>query len=324
VNLEPLSGIVAAPFLPMEEDGWIDWRALERYMDWIAQSRPRAIAMNMDASEGPSLTRDEQCQVVRVARAAIGGRCTLISGLIADATADAAAWGRSLVAAGAEGLAVFPPFPAFIGSPLPAAMVAVHYAAIAQATNVPLIAFRMRWVPAFDRPTLEALAAIEEIVGIKDAMRDTGEMIETIALLKQLPRKIGFLTGNDPVILETMLVGGDGALIGFAGTATGRLLAMHRAVEDRDIPATLAIWEMLGPLARHCWRDPVRDYRPRIKEVLLMQGLFRTPAVRAPQPGIGEGERKTLRQLAGRAGLLAEEPADRDVRRTSMESIDGL
>jgi len=309
MTFEPLTGIIAAPFLPMRQDVRIDWPALDRYMDWIAAAQPRAIAMNMDASEGPSLSRDEQLEVIRVAKGAIAGRCQLLSGLIANATADAASWGRELVAAGADGLAVFPPFPAFLGNPLPARLVSSHYAAIGVATGVPLVAFRMRWVPEFDPATLDELARIPELVGIKDAMRDTGQMIETIAALDRLPRRIAFLTGNDPVILETMLVGGDGALIGFAGTATDRLVAMHQAVESRDIELALGIWRALGPLARHCWRDPVRDYRPRMKEVLVMQGLFGTATVRAPQPGIDDQERRTLRSLAAAADLLDAMPA---------------
>ena len=55
-----LEGIVAAPFLPMNPDFSIDWTSLRSYIGWIAGQRPTAIAMNMDASEGPSLSRDEQ------------------------------------------------------------------------------------------------------------------------------------------------------------------------------------------------------------------------------------------------------------------------
>ncbi len=309
MTLEALTGVIAAPSLPMSDDASIDWASLERYMAWVASGGPRAIAMNMDASEGPSLTLDEQLEVVRIAKDAIAGRCTLYSGLIANATVDAVAFGQRLVNAGAEGLAVFPPYPAFAGTPLPAPMVSKHYAAVARATNVPLIAFRMRWVAPFDKATLEQLAGIDELVGIKDAMRDTGEMITTIEALKKLPRKIGFLTGNDPVIYETMLVGGDGALIGFAGTATDRLVAMHGAVKRRDFNGAAAIWSDLGPLARYCWRDPVRDYRPRMKEVLKLQGLFRSATVRSPQTGVSDAERSALRRLALQAGLLADAKA---------------
>jgi 4-hydroxy-tetrahydrodipicolinate synthase len=47
-----LTGIVAAPFLPMNPDFSIDWDSLRPYVRWIARQRPTAIAMNMDASEG--------------------------------------------------------------------------------------------------------------------------------------------------------------------------------------------------------------------------------------------------------------------------------
>ena len=68
-----LEGIVAAPFLPMLPDFSIDWTSLRSYIRWIAQQTPTAIAMNMDASEGPSLEHDEQLEVLRVCKDVIGG-----------------------------------------------------------------------------------------------------------------------------------------------------------------------------------------------------------------------------------------------------------
>ena len=46
----PLTGIVAAPFLPMLPDASIDWTTLPDYIGWIAAQRPTA-AMNMDATK---------------------------------------------------------------------------------------------------------------------------------------------------------------------------------------------------------------------------------------------------------------------------------
>jgi 4-hydroxy-tetrahydrodipicolinate synthase len=57
-------GIVAAPFLPMLPDQSIDFASLGPYLAWIAKQKPTAIAMNMDASEGPALDRDEQLAVL--------------------------------------------------------------------------------------------------------------------------------------------------------------------------------------------------------------------------------------------------------------------
>ena len=79
-----LQGIVAAPFLPMKPDFSIHWDDLKRYIAWVAQYRPTAIAMNMDASEGPALTRDEQLEILAVCKEAIAGRTRLLSGLMSD------------------------------------------------------------------------------------------------------------------------------------------------------------------------------------------------------------------------------------------------
>jgi 4-hydroxy-tetrahydrodipicolinate synthase len=134
-----LEGIVAAPFLPMNPDFSIDWVSLRSYLAWIAGQRPIAIAMNMDASEGPSLSRDEQLEVVRVCREVIGGACPLFSGLIAGYTADAIAWGNVLKEAGAQGLAVFPPFPVFLGNPVPTEMIYAYHKPIADGVGLPLV-----------------------------------------------------------------------------------------------------------------------------------------------------------------------------------------
>lgn len=300
-----LTGIVAAPVLPMLPDQSIDWTSLRSYIKWVAQQRPTAIAMNMDASEGPSLDRDEQLEILRVCREIVGD-VTLFSGLIAGSTRSAVSWGKELKAAGAQALAVFPPFPTFLGNPVPAEMIYAYHKAIADGVGLPLIAFQFpkAFGPDFPPETLERLASIPEVIGLKEASFDTTKTVETIAIARALPRKLGILTGSDTFIYEAMVMGCDGALIGFASTATRELIDMHRAVEAKDFVRAFAIWERLGPLARYAWRAPIRDYRPRMKEVLKMQGLIAHATVRAPQLGVDDAERAELRRLAEFAGLV--------------------
>jgi 4-hydroxy-tetrahydrodipicolinate synthase len=307
---EPLSGIVAAPFLPMSPDETIDVASLEPYLDGIAAARPTAIAINMDASEGPSLSRAEQLAVLRRTKDVVAGRARVFSGLIAGYTADAVAWGRELKEAGAEGLAVFPPFPVFLGNPVPSEMIFRYHRAIAEAVDVPLVAFQFpkAFGPDYPPETLARLAAIPQIVGLKEASFDTAKTIETIDAARALPRRIGILTGSDTFIMEALVMGCDGALIGFAGTATDQLVAMQRAIAAGDYATGRAIWGRLGPLARYCWRPPIRDYRPRMKEVLVLQNLFRHATCRAPQLGVDAAERTELRRLAEQAGLLNSAP----------------
>ena len=301
-----LQGIVAAPVLPMLPDHSIDWTSLRSYMRWIAGQKPAAIAMNMDASEGPALEHDEQLEVLRVCAGVIAGRMPLVSGLIAGSTPAAVRWGNELKQAGAEALAVFPPFPTFLGNPVPSEMIYAYHKAIADGVGLPLIAFQFpkAFGPDFPPDTLARLATIPEILGLKEASFDTQKTIETIDAARALPRKLGILTGSDTFIFEAMVMGCDGALIGFAGTATAQLVDMQRRVSGKVVAGAAAIWERLGPLARFAWRPPIRDYRPRMKEVLRMQGLIAHATVRPPQLGVDEAERTDLRRLAAFAGLL--------------------
>jgi 4-hydroxy-tetrahydrodipicolinate synthase len=299
-------GIVAAPFLPMNEDESIDWKSLQSYYRWLAAQRPTAIAVNMDASEGSSLTREEQLDVLRATLEAVDGACPVLSGVMASFTADAVRWGNELKRAGAQGLVVFPPLPVFLGNPLPSEMVVRYHAAIG-GIGLPFVAFQL---PKGEGPDLSAdvmreLVKFSNFIGVKEASCDAVRTIESVDTAARLPRKLGILTGSDQFILEAMLMGCDGALIGFAGTATEELIRMHAAVRSRDTATAYRIWDRLGPMARYCWRLPERDYRPRMKEVLVMQGLIRSAAVRAPQMGIGEAERAELRRLARHAGLIA-------------------
>jgi 4-hydroxy-tetrahydrodipicolinate synthase len=308
MSLQPLSGIVAAPLLPMKPDFTVDWVNLRSYMAWIAGQKPAAIAMNMDSSEVVALRRDEQIEVIRVCREVVSDACPVISGLFAGSTEEAIGFGLKLKHIGAQALVVFPPFPTFLGLPLPTEMVFRYHKAIADGVELPIIAFQFpKGVgPEFPPDTLAELVKIPQVIGLKEASYDAVRTVDTVEAAAALPRKIAILTGSDSFILEAMLMGCDGALIGFAGTAVAEQVEMHAAAAARDYDRAAAIWARLRPLAVFLFRAPNRDYRARLKELLVMQGLFASAAVRPPLLPITEAERAELRRLAIRAGLVAE------------------
>lgn len=298
-------GVISAPFLPMLDEA-IDWASLRQYMAWIVAQRPSAIAVNMDAAEAPALTAAERVEVMRVCAEVVGGQVPLISGLIGGSTDQMVEHGRDLVAAGAEGFCVFPPFPVFIGSPIPAEMIRRFHADIAAALGLPLIAFQFPrgWGPDYSGEMLSALASIPEVMAIKESSFDANQTIQTVEAVKALPSPISVLTGSDTFIYEALLMGCDGALIGFAGTAIAELVAMQRAVDRGNAQAGREIWDRLAPLARFCWRAPIRDFRPRMKEVLRLQGLIASNAVRRPQLNISEAEKAELKRIVEQAKLV--------------------
>jgi 4-hydroxy-tetrahydrodipicolinate synthase len=185
-------------------------------------------------------------------------------------------------------------------------MIVRYHRAIAEASDLPIICFQFPkgWGPDYTPEILRAMAQIPQLVGIKESSFDVGQTLQTIEVARQLPAPIGVLTGSDTFIFEALVMGCSGALIGFAGTATAELVAMHDAVQRGDLNAARSIWDRLGPIARYCWRLPIRDFRPRMKEVLRLQGHFPSAACREPQLGIAGDERQAIAQLCRQQGLV--------------------
>ncbi|MBN3801940.1 dihydrodipicolinate synthase family protein [Paraburkholderia sp. Ac-20336] len=285
-------GVVAAPVLPFLESGEIDWNTLDRYIAEVGAAQPRAVAMNMALSEVSSLEVDEQLEVIRRCRATLGKSVALLSGVNATHTSAAVALAKRFEDLDVDGLVLFPPMPAFVGTPT-VDMVFDYHAAVADAVKLPMLAFQNVF-SKYPPGTIRALSKIPGIEGIKDASFDVEQTNENIKEAREAERRIGVLTGSDTFILEAMLMGCDGALIGFAATGTAEIVRMQKLAAERKVAEAYEIWFRLGPLARACWRTPLRDYRVRTKYALMKQGVLPNMKVRAPLTTLTDYDRRNI------------------------------
>ncbi|MBA2488069.1 MAG: dihydrodipicolinate synthase family protein [Chloroflexi bacterium] len=301
-----LDGLIPAVSLPMTDDAAPDLAALARYLRWIVDQGPVAIAVNADTGEGPHLAPDERRAVVEAAVDAVGDRVPIVAGLAGPYTAQAIREARWAADAGASALLVFP-IPAFGGAPLDPQVPYAYHAAIADAVPVALILFQLQ--PAlggvlFDEAALERLVTIPTVVAIKEASFDALRFVRLRDQLRRL-RPIALLTGNDNFILESFVLGAAGALIGMAAIATREQVEMIEAFQQGDLPTAQRSSDRLAPLIEAVFgRPPVRDYRARVKEGLRMQGVIPSATVRPPLLPVSEADRQALREALAGLGLL--------------------
>jgi 4-hydroxy-tetrahydrodipicolinate synthase len=304
---DALRGVIPAGFLPMVGDGDIDWVTLADYVEWLADCHPCAVAFNMEASEVAALEVDEQLRVTAAVADRVAGRLPVVSGLVAGSTRRAKELAREQVSAGADALVIFPPLPTFLGQPLSVEMVYAYHSEIAEAVpDTPLIAFQLpRSYGAYYGPeALARLSGIPTLVAMKEASFDPANFAEALASTRSQPDPIVLLTGSDTAILEYLVLGAEGALIGFAAIATDLNVAMWQASRDGDYSKAREIWDRLRPLATLCWGPPIRDMRPRMKEALVLAGIFPSATVRAPQLGVSGDEVDAIRAAMKQGDLL--------------------
>jgi 4-hydroxy-tetrahydrodipicolinate synthase len=289
-----LAGLIPATVTPLTSDFSLDLAALRSYIRWLKDfDGLKALAVNMDTGEGPHLSREERRQVLETCADEVRGQMPLLAGIAARYTAEAVEMAHDAASAGATGLVVFP-IPVFVGGALPPKAPYEYHAAIARATDLPLILFQLQ--PAlggviFAPDTLSRLLEIDQVVAIKEASFDRERFLETARLLAAAPRRIALLTGNDNFILESFLSGTDGALIGMGTVAVAEQVEMIRRAKAGDVAGARRISEaVVAPLAEALFANPVRNYRARIKEALRLLDVLPNAAVRPPLLPLDETE----------------------------------
>ncbi len=312
-----LRGLVPAVALPMTAEAAIDEPGLRRYVRHLADAGPKALAINVDTGEGPHLWPHERMRVLEIVIDEVGDRVPVVAGLGAQFTEQAVGLARDYKNVGAQALLVFP-ISAYQGSPLDPEVPVRYHAAIGDATGLPLILFNLQ--PAlggvnFDPETLQRLCQVAQVAAIKEASFDAMFFTRIRDAVKAVRPDCVYLTGNDNFIYESFVLGAEGALIGFGAIATRQQVELIELALAGDLAGAKAIMDRLTPLANTVFAPPVRNYRARCKEALVMQGILERATVREPLLPISGAERRRLREAMIIAGELEAEPATKEASR---------
>jgi 4-hydroxy-tetrahydrodipicolinate synthase len=261
-----LKGIIPATILPMTADGEIDESELRKYIRWIAGQGIKAVAVNVDTGEGPHLWHDEKLRVLRIYKEELAGtKIQIVAGLGASFTAQAVKYGMDYREAGADALLIFP-ISAYLGHPLP--------------------------------------SEIPQVEAIKEALFDAKRFREIAALVRGASRPVTILTGNDNFIWESYLLGADGGLLGACATCTRTHVQVHEAARKGDWKTARELGDRIQKVVDALFAAPVRDYRARSKEVLVIQGILKHAYMRPPLQPVSLEERQTLKKVLEEAGEL--------------------
>jgi len=301
-----LKGIIPATVLPLTSKYLIDEDALRDYIKWLTRFRINGLALNVDTGEGPHLYKEEKARVLKSVKDVVGNSVFVIAGLHASFTSQAVEVAKEIKGLGADGVLVFP-IAAFYGSPLPSEIPYAYHKAIADEAEIPIVLFQLQrdlGGAEYTAESLVKLIKIERVVGIKEASFDAMKFLGTLRLLRSQPRRIAVLTGNDNFIFESLILGADGALIGFGTLATDLQVEMYELITKGRHEEARQIAERLQPLADVIFSSPVRNYRARIKEALVMQGVLKNVYMRPPLTPISKQERNALKEALKKADLL--------------------
>lgn len=299
-------GVIPAVLLPFNDDLSIDERSFRSHLrDVAATDGISAITINAHSTEVASCSFDEQRRVLDIAQDEIGGRLPLVNGVWADGSIEAARIARMAASGGASALLVFPPGPFTLGQS--AEMAVTHFRRIAEATDLPIIAFQYPLSTGQGYPKDTLLRMCDEIPTLR-AIKDWSNNVPLhewqVRTLQALPRSVNVLSTHSAWLLSSLVLGCNGLLSGSGSVIPDLQAQLFRAVQGNDLAEAKRINDRIDPLARVFYAEPAVDMHNRMKEALVLLGRLPRAVVRPPLVKLQSAEVARIRLALIEAGLI--------------------
>jgi 4-hydroxy-tetrahydrodipicolinate synthase len=299
-------GVIPAVLLPFHEDLSIDEQAFRAHLrDVAAVEGLSAITINAHSTEVASCTLEEQKRVLAITRDEIGERTPIVHGVYAEGSLEAARIARMAAEGGAAALLVFPPGPFTMGQR--PEMAVEHFRRVADAANLPIIAFQypLAGGQGYPLPTLlKIIEAVPSVRAVKDWCASPQLHERQIRALQSLNPPVNVLTTHSAWLMSSLVLGCNGLLSGSGSVIADLQSKLFRAVRANDLVTAREINDRIWPTAEVFYAEPWVDMHNRMKEALVMLGKLPRATVRPPLVKISEAERERIRQALVAAGLL--------------------
>jgi 4-hydroxy-tetrahydrodipicolinate synthase len=249
--MTPITGSIVALVTPMHEDGSVDYPALRRLIDWQIAEGTDCIGVVGTTGESPTVSIEENCEIIRVAVEHAAGRVPIMAGTGANATSEAIELTRFAREVGAScHLSVVPYYnrPSQEG-------IYQHFKAIAEAVDLPMVLYNVpgRTVADMQPETTLRLAALPGVVGVKEA---TGNIERAAWLIKHAPEGFAIYSGDDGTAVALMLLGGHGNVSVTANVAPRLMHEMCMAAIEGQVRRAREIHLRLLSLHKQLFCEP--------------------------------------------------------------------
>jgi 4-hydroxy-tetrahydrodipicolinate synthase len=305
-------GVIPAVILPFVEDLSIDEQGFRAHLRDVGQTEGlSAVTINAHSTEVASCTFDEQRRVHAITQEELGQRLPIVHGIWADGSLEAARIARQATADGASALLVFPPAPFTLGqSP---EMAVTHFKRIADASDLPIIAFQYPLATGQGYPSETLLRMCEEVPSIR-AIKDWAGTVQQhewhVRTLQSLPRPVNVLSTQSSWLMSSLVLGCKGLLSGSGSVIADLQAKLFRAVQGNDLREARALNDRIYPLASAFYAQPWADMHNRMKEALVLLGRLGKAVVRPPLVKLDAAEIGRIRQALAEAGLLGARKRD--------------
>lgn len=290
-----ISGVMTALVTPFKTNGDLDIEALDRLVDFQIEHGVDALVPMGTTGESPTVSHDENMEVVeRVIRRA-GGKIPVIAGTGSNSTDEAIRMTKIAKSLGAyASLQVAP----YYNKPTQEGLYR-HFTTIADAVDMPMVVYNIKGRSGvnIETSTLMRVAQHPNAIAVKEASGDLGQMMDVI---NSKPKDFAVLSGDDNMAVPLTLMGGSG-VISVASNIIPRYMGeMIAAARKGNVEKARTMHFELLPLFKGMFLET--NPLP-VKSCLAQMGLME-PVWRLPLCPPSDETVKKLKEILKGQGLL--------------------
>jgi 4-hydroxy-tetrahydrodipicolinate synthase len=287
------SGLSVAMTTPFR-DGEVDIDGLKRQVEFHVAAGTNCLCPVGTTGESPTLTHDENEQVIAEVVQAAAGRIKVMAGTGSNSTAEALKLTRRAAGDGADAALVVAPY---YNKPTQQGFIE-HYKAIAETIDLPICVYNIpgRTGKNIEPDSICRLGELENIALVKEA---TGSLDQASEILNN--SKLTLLSGDDSLTLPLLSIGGSGVISVVGNIVPQDMISLISAFDSGDIAAAQQWHHKLFPLCRDMLglsTNPIP-----IKSAMAMLGMD-SGALRLPMTPLNKSEEAQLRKTLENYGLL--------------------
>lgn len=293
-----LRGIVVALATPLNRDGTVDVGALRALVDYVAEGGAIGLFAASSTGEGPLLLDEERQRLIEEAVGAAGGRMAVLANVSDTSTARALRWVERAGKAGADYVvATLPFYMRHAGG-----QIEDFFLALADTSPVPVVIYDLPYYTnvLIDATVIGKLAEHPNIAGIKDSSLDW-QHFQAVVRVKEKRPDFAVLNGDEQALASSVLMGGDGGVLGLANLAPRLCVECFEAAARGDLAEAQRLQTDLTNL---CRIYTVADSAHAGLKLALKLMRVCQEWVTAPLRPAGEGQQTEVEEILRRHRLL--------------------
>ena len=289
-----LSGVVPPTVTAFDDEGDLNLDATAAHAQFVVDGGASAVFPLGTNGEFPLLTGQERRRVVECVTDAVDA--PVIAGVGAPSTRETVAHAEHAASVGADGVVAVTPY----YYPLDGDGAVDHYRTLADAVDVPVYVYHIpsKTGNTLSLSTVERIAAIDGVVGLKDSSKDVPWLTQAIDATPDMD----FLVGSDSLLGVGLELGCTGLVSAVANVFPELVVDLYDAHTRGDRNEVQRLQSRVFDVRSALKRGP---YMAGVKTALSLRDLdFDAGGLRAPLRTMGEDERAMLEEELRALDLL--------------------